>query len=680
MDQRTLVHFKAKGVEFLRTNMCHSSLEDLQRAITLAKQIGIPFMIDTEGPQVRTGNLKGRVVHFRENSTVEIWSKPIDGDQRAISIRPSPIVRQLEEGDLLHIDFDTLILRVCDTSTASDGFIRARTVTTGTIGRNKAVVIDPVMERKLDLPALSGKDLEAIAIGLQEGIGHVALSFVRSALDIDEIRRVTENQMKIIAKIECREALRNLDDIIEAADFLLIDRGDLGKEVPIERIPFIQRIIISRAKEQNVEVFVATNLLESMVERRSPTRSEAHDVVDTVLDGAAGLTLAAETAMGRYPIECVNMMDRLIRHAEEVAHLDPGGNTKQARAVHCLDGSDYLLGAGESSGLIRPHGGRLVTRVVSPPDEGWLQSLATVSVRDEQRREVEQIAIGTYSPLEGFMGEQDFCSVLNRMRLSDGTVWPIPIVLDVSSRMAADLSVGQDVALVSDDGERFAVLHLEDKFPFPRREAILRLYGTTSRAHPGVGRMLRMESILLGGKIDLIRRRQSATRQYELSPRQVRHLFDEKGWHTVLGFHSHNGSLPTHEIVKVELLADNGYDGFLVHPIIECELNAALIVKRWEATARRHLPSKKLVFAVWPVLPRHACARDALFTALCRKNFGCSHFIAAGDAARFNGYALDALPRLFDQFDDLGIALLMHDEVACEETTSHFFSDEKVPA
>jgi ATP sulfurylase len=118
----------------------------------------------------------------------------------------------------------------------------------------------------------------------------------------------------------------------------------------------------------------------------------------------------------------------------------------------------------------------------------------------------------------------------------------------------------------------------------------------------------------------------------------------------------------------------------LVHPVIECELNAALIVKRWEATARRHLPSKKLVFAVWPVLPRHACARDALFTALCRKNFGCSHFIAVGDDARVNGYALDAVPRLFDQFDDLGIALLMHDEVAREETTSHFFSHEKVPA
>lgn len=662
MDQSTLVNFKAKGVDFLRTNMCHSSLEDLERAIALSRQIGIPFMIDTEGPQVRTGNLKAKVVHLRENSTVEVWSKAIDGDQRAISLRPTPIVGQLEEGDLLHIDFDSLILRVCDTSTVDDGFIRARSVTTGTIGRNKAVVVDPVMERKLDLPALSEKDLKAIAIGLREGIEHVALSFVRSALDIDEIRRITENRMKVIAKVECREALRNLDEIIEAADFLLIDRGDLGKEVPIERIPFIQRIIISRAKEKNVGVFVATNLLESMVERRRPTRSEAHDVVDTVLDGASGLTLAAETAMGRYPTECVNMMDRLIRHAEEVARLDLGGNSEQARAVRSLDGSDYILGAGESSGLIRPHGGRLVTRVVSPPDDDWLQSLPTVSVRDEQRREVEQIANGTYSPLEGFMGERDFRSVLNTMRLSNGTVWPIPIVLDVSPRIADDLSVGQDVALAS-DGERFAVLHLEEMFPFPRREAILGLYGTTYRAHSGASRMLRMEPVLLGGKIDLIRRRPSATRQYELSPRQVRHLFDEKGWNTVLGF-QHNGALPTTEIMKVERLADDGYDGFFVHPVIEGELKAELIVKRWEATARRHLPSKKLVFAVRPALPRHGCARDALFTALCRKNFGCSHFIAAEDNARVNGYTLGAVERLFGQFDDLGITLLMRDEFA----------------
>ena len=682
MDENILRRFKAKGVDFVRTNMSHSSLKDLRRAIALAKQIGIPFMIDTEGSQVRTGNLKDDAVYFRENSTVEVWSRPIDGDQKAISIRPNVVIGQLEEGDLLHIDFDTLILRVCDTSTASDGFIRAKAVTNGAVGRNKAVVVDPVIERKIDLPALSEKDLESIAVGLREGIEHVALSFVRSGGDIDELRRITTNRMKIVAKIECREALENLDDIIGKADYLLIDRGDLSKEVPIERIPFVQRIIISKAKEQRVGVFVATNLLESMVDRRRPTRAEAHDVVDTVLDGAAGLTLAAETAIGKYPIECVNMMDRLIRHAEENAHLDATPHNRRRLAVRCLERSDYLVAAGESSGLVPPHGGRLVTRVVSSPERDWLQSLPRVMVRDDHRLEVEQIAIGTYSPVEGFMGEADFLSVLNEMTLSDGTAWPIPIVLDVSTSAARELSVGQDVALVAEEGEPFAVLHLEEKFPFDRRDLMLRLHGTSDSAHPGVRNTRRMGSILLGGKVDLIQRRLSSTNEYELSPRQVRHLFDEKGWITILGFHSSTAIPSKSDVLKLAAATQASYDGLFIHPAVGRtelgDLSAAVIAKGWEETARRCFPREDLVFAVWPTFPRYAGSRDALFTALCGKNFGCSHFILGRDRTRAGSHddALDAAQQLFAQFDHLGITLLQHEEITSTEKSEAYPSPE----
>jgi len=429
----------------------------------------------------------------------------------------------------------------------------------------------------------------------------------------------------------------------------------------------MQRIIIQKARKQSVGVFVATNLLESMVDRRRPTRAEAHDVVDTVLDGAAGLTLAAETAIGKYPIECVNMLDRLIRHAEDVARIDARPNIPQRLAASWLERSDYLVGAAESSGLTPPHGGRLITRVISRPDEEWLQSLPRVRVSDDHRLEVEQIAIGTYSPLEGFMGERDFLSVLNEMRLSDGTPWPIPIVLDASPRTAGKLAVGQDVALVSVEGEPFAVLHLEEKFSLSRRHAMLRLYGTTDPTHPGARSVPRMKSIALGGKIDLIHRRQSPTREYELSPRQVRHLFDEKGWLTVLGFHTSNPVPQRDELLRLEPMSNQACDGFFIHPVIGSaepgDSSEEQVVNRWEATARRYLSSANLVFAVWPSLPRYAGPRGLLFAALCRKNFGCSHFTIGTDRVQesMSAYSPETVRSVFDQFDDLGITFLQHE-------------------
>lgn len=135
--------------------MSHSSLDDLESAIILAKAVGIPFMIDTEGAQVRTGVVEGGTVHLPEDAEIELRSQPITGNGEAIPIRPSEVVAQLVEGDLLHIDFDTLILRVSDTSRAVEGVIRARTLTSGTMGSNKAVVVDPVIRRRIELPPLS---------------------------------------------------------------------------------------------------------------------------------------------------------------------------------------------------------------------------------------------------------------------------------------------------------------------------------------------------------------------------------------------------------------------------------------------------------------------------------------------------------------------------------------------
>ena len=281
--ERDLRKIKDKGVDFVRVNMSHSSLEDLEYFINLSQKVDIPFIIDTEGSQIRTGHLEGEAHYFKENDVVKIYAKTISGNSKKICLRPGHVIEQLEVGDLIHIDFDTLVLRVTDISTVAKGYVVGKAITGGLIGSNKAAVIDPVFTKKFQLPPLSPKDYQSIELGLRAGIGHIAVSFVRSGASIDEVRSVTQNKMKIISKVECVDALEHINEIIQKSDFILIDRGDLSKEIPIEKIPFTQKVIISKARRYNVGVYVATNLLETMIEKKKPTRAEVQDVVNTIL-------------------------------------------------------------------------------------------------------------------------------------------------------------------------------------------------------------------------------------------------------------------------------------------------------------------------------------------------------------------------------------------------------------
>ena len=665
--EQHLRDLKARGVDFVRVNMSHSSLEYLETQIALAAKVGIPFIIDTEGSQVRTGDLEEKVIHFGENAEVQLHARELVGNAHQISLKPGFVIEQLEPGDLVHVDFDTLVLRVMDVSSAADGYVTARAVSGGMLGRNKAVVIDPVFQRKFQLPPLSPKDYQSIELGLKAGIGHIAVSFVRSGESIDEARRATQGRMKIISKVECVDALENLDEIIAKSDFLLIDRGDLSKEVPIEKIPFTQKLIIDKARRQGVDVFVATNLLETMVERRNPTRAEVHDVINTVVDGAAGLTLAAETAVGRYPIECVNMLSRLILHAEGVLAGRTGTQAPAAWLTE-LEGSSYLLEA-VSSLLVPPHGGRLVNRILAEtPDERILQDLPKIELDDERQMEVEQIANGTYSPLEGFMGEADFLSVVECTRLADGTLWPLPITLDVSEETARNLSIGDTVSLTDESGEVMALLHLTEKYRFDREPMARMVFGTDSADHPGVRRVRLMQPVLLAGPIDLIRARRSPMRAYEQSPAQIRRLFVDRGWSRVLGFHTRNVIHRGHEFMQMQAMQAESCDGLFLHPVIgkkkTGDYRPEYIIKSYEKMVQDFYPQGRAVLAAFSTFSRYAGPREALFTALCRKNFGCSHFIIGRDhtgVGRF--YDPYASQRIFDQFPDAGIKIVKFDEV-----------------
>ena len=191
---------KSKGVDFVRINMSHSTLEDLNYYINLANKAAIPFIIDTEGSQVRTGDLSSDSIDLKENDIIQLHKQELIGNNKNICIRPWQILDQLMAGDILYVDFDTLVLRISNTSTISDGYINATVISSGILGKNKGIVIDSRTTRKFEIPTLSKKDIEAIQIGLKNDITYVAASFIRNEEAVKYVRNITKGRMKVISK------------------------------------------------------------------------------------------------------------------------------------------------------------------------------------------------------------------------------------------------------------------------------------------------------------------------------------------------------------------------------------------------------------------------------------------------------------------------------------------------
>jgi len=677
--EQDLRKIKDKGVDFVRVNMSHSSLDDLKYFIKLSKRVGIPFIIDTEGSQIRIDLIGRERIYIKENEVVKIFADGMPANATTLSLRPGYVLDQLDVGDVIYVDFDTLALRVIDVSTVSKGHIETKAISGGLIGKNKAVVVDPVFDKKFDLPPLSPKDYQAIDLGLEEEIDHIAVSFVRSGASIEEVRQATENRMKIISKVECIDALLNIDEIVQKSDFILIDRGDLSKEIPIEKIPLTQKIIMHMAVQHDTGVFVATNLLETMVEKKNPTRAEVHDVINTIMDGAYGLTLAAETAIGKHPMECINMLNKLIQHAESIIpESDP--KSLENGFLKSLESSGYLI-EHVSASLIRPHGGKLVNCVLTePPEKSYLHSLPRVRLDSNKQMDVEQIAFGAYSPLEGFMGQEDFQSVLGSMRLANGIVWPLPITLDVSEDTSEKLSIGDVIGLTDEQGDVMALLHLSERFQFDRENMAQKMYGTNSADHPGVRMIQAMQPVLLAGRVDLIRGRRSETRAYELTPKQIRRLFEDRGWAKVLGFHTRNVIHRGHEFMQLQAMENENCDGLFVQPVVgkkkPGDFRPELIIKSYEKMIESFYPKEMVVFAVFATFSRYAGPREALFTALCRKNYGCSHFVIGRDHTGVGDfYDPYASHEIFDRFPDLGIKIVKFNEIFYSKRSNEYVQD-----
>ena len=306
LNEVVIKKLSLNGVHLFRINLSHTKLDDVSKVIDkISSWTDVPICLDSEGAQVRNQDMESDSVYFSKNSKVKICHEQVVGDSQNISFTPNTVSKQLKVNDVIRIDFNRLTLKVIEDK---GDYLLANVEVPGSVGSNKAADID----REIQLDAVTYKDKEAFKIGLEKGITNFSLSFTHSAENVKEIRAIIGNDTNLISKIESIRGVLNLKEILPVVDQILIDRGDLSREVPIERIPFVQRLIISYAKSRDVPVYVATNLLESMIKTSSPTRAEANDVASTLLMGANGLVLAAETAIGKYPVESVEMVNSLV--------------------------------------------------------------------------------------------------------------------------------------------------------------------------------------------------------------------------------------------------------------------------------------------------------------------------------------------------------------------------------
>ena len=311
MNESVVHRMTELGVHLFRLNMSHTDLGDLADIIgRIRGWTDVPISLDSEGAQLRNGPMQSEQVQFSVGDKITIHGNPVTGDGANLYFNPAAVETQFQVGDEIQVDFNHVRLKI--TQARGMDFI-AEVLEGGIIGSNKAADVN----RDIDFEPLTKKDRAAIEIGRQLNIRNFAMSFTNRVEDVEIMRAACGPDADIIHKIESPSGLRNLSSILEAVDEILIDRGDLSRRVPIEQIPFLQRRIISLARSKGKAVYVATNLLESMVTTKSPNRAEVNDAVSTLEMGASGLVLAAETAIGKYPVEAVSMVRALISEFEK---------------------------------------------------------------------------------------------------------------------------------------------------------------------------------------------------------------------------------------------------------------------------------------------------------------------------------------------------------------------------
>jgi sulfate adenylyltransferase len=317
-----------------------------------------------------------------------------------------------------------------------------------------------------------------------------------------------------------------------------------------------------------------------------------------------------------------------------------------------------------TNGLIAPHGGELVTNMASEAERVALQEqakgLPRLVVGSRQLADLEMLAIGAYSPLGGFMRREDYLSVVNDMHLKNGLPWSIPITLSTTLEQAAALKMGSQVVLVDGQGALQAVMTVQEKYGYDKKLEVRKVYRTEDDAHPGVKVIYQQGEILLAGPVRVVALQNQAFAHYRYTPTQSRQLFAERGWKRVVGFQTRNPVHRAHEYIQKCALET--VDGLYLHPLVGDtkgdDIPADVRMRCYEVLLESYYPADRVILGVLPAAMRYAGPREAIFHALMRKNYGCSHFIVGRDHAGVGNYygTYDA-HSIFAEFDAAKLAI-----------------------
>ncbi|MFR3141319.1 MAG: pyruvate kinase [Lacrimispora saccharolytica] len=321
------------GMDVARFNFSHGDHEEQKMRMDLLKEVRkelkvpVAILLDTKGPEIRTGELKDhKKVTLKENQTFVLTTSEVEGDNERVSITYKGLPQDVTAGGQILIDDGLICLEVQETTGTE---IVCRVINGGELGEKKGINVPNV---SIKLPNLTEKDKSDLLFGIEQGIDFVAASFIRNAEAIYEIKDLLRENggegIDVIAKIENAEGVENIDSIIDAADGVMVARGDLGVEIPASDVPHVQKIIIEKCNHKYKPVITATQMLDSMIRNPRPTRAEVSDVANAIYDGTDAVMLSGETAQGKYPVEAVQMMAKIAESSEQFLKFDMYRDTK----------------------------------------------------------------------------------------------------------------------------------------------------------------------------------------------------------------------------------------------------------------------------------------------------------------------------------------------------------------
>jgi pyruvate kinase len=320
-DEKILRELFILGMDVARMNFSHGNHEEHKKRADQFKKIReelqrpVPLILDTKGPEIRIGKFKDGEAHLMKGDEFALYFDEILGDQEKVSMSYKSLYQDVKKGTRILINDGLIELEVFDIKNKN---IHCLVLNGGIIGNNKGVNVPNV---KINLPSVFEKDVEDIKFGIENGFDFIAASFVRKAADVIQIKKVLEKyrgkDIKVIAKIENREGIENIDEIIKVSDGIMVARGDLGVEIPVEEVPLVQKVLIGKCYNAGKPVITATQMLDSMIRNPRPTRAEASDVANAIYDGTSAIMLSGEIAAGKYPLESLQTMSKIAETTEK---------------------------------------------------------------------------------------------------------------------------------------------------------------------------------------------------------------------------------------------------------------------------------------------------------------------------------------------------------------------------